>query len=82
MSKPANEKPSAQEFGDLRAFLANAGVTQAQIDGAIRNELAIVLNKEPADVTQAELGQAHSHLYRSDITNAMKKLCRSFPKAS
>ena len=30
--KPSNEKPSAAEFGLLRAFLAQKGVSQATID--------------------------------------------------
>lgn len=37
MSKPRNQEPPADEFGQIRALLARAGVKQADITAVIGN---------------------------------------------
>lgn len=48
--KSPNEKPSASEFGQLRAYLAKRGFKQAQISAAIDTT---VRNRTRAQITAA-----------------------------
>lgn len=49
MSKSKNEMPNASEFGQLRAYLAKAGVSQKQIKEVIGGK---VNNRTRAQITE------------------------------
>lgn len=61
--KSPNEKPSAAEFGEIRAWLATKGVAQATINQYV-----------PAG--------AHATMTRGQIVEALKTMCRNFPRAT
>lgn len=58
MNRPPNENPTAAEFGQLRAFLATKGVSQAQID-------EVVPAGAHATMTRGEIVEKMKELCRS-----------------
>lgn len=55
MAKPPNEKPTASEFGQLRSYLAQNGMSQADIDEALGTNGNQNTRAETADLLKAYL---------------------------